>query len=99
MSSSRPFVELRCSSIVRARRPFSNTCASAKRVVVGHGLYVRLEMAESLPPVAVGYVRVSTEEQAVSGLGLEAQRAAITNEAACRGYELAGICQDAGVSG
>src|SRR5581483_5291643 len=50
-------------------------------------------------PVAVGYVRVSTEEQAVSGLGLEAQRSAITSEAARRGFELAGIYQDAGVSG
>ena len=49
--------------------------------------------------MAVGYVRVSTEEQAVSGLGLEAQRSAITSEAARRGYELAGIYQDAGVSG
>jgi DNA invertase Pin-like site-specific DNA recombinase len=56
-------------------------------------------MDESPPPVAVGYIRVSTEEQAVSGLGLEAQRNAITSEAARRGYELAGIYQDAGVSG
>lgn len=54
---------------------------------------------EASPLVAVGYVRVSTEEQAVSGLGLEAQRIAITSEAARRGYVLAGTYEDAGVSG
>jgi DNA invertase Pin-like site-specific DNA recombinase len=49
--------------------------------------------------IAVGYVRVSTEEQAVSGLGLAAQRAAIESEAGRRGYTLAHIYEDAGVSG
>ena len=46
----------------------------------------------------MGYVRVSTDEQAESGAGLAAQRAAI--EAACeqRGWELVGIEEDAGVS-
>ena len=48
----------------------------------------------------VGYVRVSTAEQADSGAGLEAQRAAIVGEVKRRGWEVVGICEDAnGVSG
>jgi DNA invertase Pin-like site-specific DNA recombinase len=48
---------------------------------------------------AVGYVRVSTSEQADSGLGLEAQRAAITAECDRRGWQLTEIHEDAGLSG
>ncbi len=43
---------------------------------------------------AIGYVRVSTEEQGISGLGLESQRISIQEEAARRGWELAGIFED-----
>jgi DNA invertase Pin-like site-specific DNA recombinase len=43
----------------------------------------------------VGYVRVSTDEQAVSGLGLAAQRAAIEAECARRGWGLVAIHEDA----
>ena len=46
----------------------------------------------------LGYVRVSTAEQSESGLGLEAQRAAITTESSGRGWELLEIFTDAGVS-
>ena len=46
-----------------------------------------------------GYARVSTQEQSVSGLGLEAQRAAITAEAMHRGWQLVTIHEDAGLSG
>jgi DNA invertase Pin-like site-specific DNA recombinase len=46
-----------------------------------------------------GYVRVSTEEQADSGAGLSAQRAAIRAEAKRRGWQLVGVFEDAGVSG
>jgi DNA invertase Pin-like site-specific DNA recombinase len=48
---------------------------------------------------AIGYVRVSTEEQADSRLGLEAQRAAIVAEAERRGWRLVEIVEDAAVSG
>ena len=47
---------------------------------------------------AIGYIRVSTSEQADSGLGLEAQRAAITDEAKRRGRQLLDIYEDAGAS-
>ena len=43
----------------------------------------------------VGYVRVSTDEQALSGLGLAAQRAAIEAECARRGWTLVAIHEDA----
>lgn len=48
---------------------------------------------------AVGYVRVSTEEQRESGAGLEAQRSAIEAEAKRRGWALGEVYTDAGVSG
>jgi DNA invertase Pin-like site-specific DNA recombinase len=47
----------------------------------------------------VGYVRVSTEEQADSRAGLDAQRTAIEAEAARRGWQVVGIFEDAGISG
>lgn len=47
----------------------------------------------------VGYIRVSTEEQADSGAGLAAQRTAITAECERRGWRLLGVYEDAGASG
>lgn len=46
----------------------------------------------------IGYVRVSTQEQAESRLGLEAQRAAIASWAASRGLPVT-IYEDAGITG
>lgn len=47
----------------------------------------------------LGYVRVSTEEQANSGAGLAAQRAAILGEAERRGWRLVEVIEDAGFTG
>ena len=47
----------------------------------------------------VGYVRVSSAEQADSGAGLETQHSAIEAEASRRGWELVRVFEDAGASG
>ena len=46
----------------------------------------------------IGYVRVSTDEQADSGLSLENQRARIQSQADANGWTLLGVYEDAGVS-
>ncbi len=48
---------------------------------------------------AYGYVRVSSEGQALDGVSLDAQRAKIAAWADLNGYELAGVFEDAGISG
>jgi site-specific DNA recombinase len=58
-------------------------------------LTARAEVASK----AVGYIRVSSEEQASSGFGLTTQEAAIRAFAASQGYELLEVVADPGVSG
>ncbi len=53
---------------------------------------------EAATGVVVGYLRVSTQEQADSGLGLAAQRTAISAIATARGWSVL-WCIDEGVSG
>lgn len=48
---------------------------------------------------AAAYIRVSTDEQAEHGYSLELQRERITAQIAAKGWELAGIYEDAGQSG
>ncbi|MGH7642832.1 MAG: recombinase family protein [Candidatus Dormibacteria bacterium] len=59
----------------------------------------RVKVQRTATAKVVGYARVSTLEQADSGLGLEAQRRAIRSECERRGWELVGIEEDAGWSG
>lgn len=47
----------------------------------------------------IGYIRVSTTEQARDGFSLNAQRAAIEDECARRGWELVDVLADEGYSG
>jgi site-specific DNA recombinase len=47
---------------------------------------------------AIGYIRVSTDEQATDGVSLEIQRAKVEAYAALYGLELVAIVEDAGVS-
>lgn len=55
--------------------------------------------ARSRPQTVVGYTRVSTDEQASSGLGLKAQRSLIEEECRRRGWDLLEVYEDAGASG
>ena len=55
--------------------------------------------AEALATKAVGYIRVSTEEQATNGHGLEVQDRAIRSFAESQGYTLIDVVSDPGVSG
>lgn len=48
---------------------------------------------------AIAYLRVSTAQQVESGLGLDAQRAAVTTAAARHGLPLGATFTDAGISG
>src|SRR5690349_19214592 len=48
---------------------------------------------------AIAYLRVSSDQQAESGLGLEAQEIAVRAAAGRIGLELEKVCVDAGVSG
>ena len=59
----------------------------------------RTETQLVLSQKAVGYVRVSSDEQSNNGHGLEAQEAAIRAFAESQGYELVDVVADAGVSG
>lgn len=59
----------------------------------------QLYSAAMKPPRAIGYIRVSTEEQARSALGLEAQERAILLAAEQRGWDLVDVVTDAGLSG
>jgi DNA invertase Pin-like site-specific DNA recombinase len=47
---------------------------------------------------AIGYIRVSTEEQAAHGISLDAQRAKIEAYALLKDLELVDIIEDAGKS-
>jgi site-specific DNA recombinase len=52
----------------------------------------------STSSIAVGYVRVSTEEQALEGVSLAAQEAALRAYCTLRGFELVDLIREEGVS-
>ena len=56
-------------------------------------------MSRKRPKIAVGYMRVSSQEQADSGLSLEEQRREIEAIAERFGFQLAAVHSDEGVSG
>ena len=58
-----------------------------------------MQSAESTTQRVAAYLRVSTDEQADSRLGLEAQEASIRAEADRRGWEIVATYTDEGVSG
>lgn len=60
---------------------------------------VTADARAAIAQVAAGYVRVSTEEQATHGHGLDAQERAIRAFAASQGYELVDVVADPGLSG
>ena len=73
-----------------------------RHTVIDRFLYDE-EMGTSVGPETgtriVGYLRVSTEEQAESGLGLRAQERVIRAEASRRGWTIVGIYTDRATSG
>ena len=59
----------------------------------------RAQTARRAATAAIGYARVSREEQAREGVSLDAQRARVTAYAQAKGLELVGILTDEGLSG
>jgi len=59
-------------------------------------MWYRAKMSDT--KLVVGYIRVSTDEQAEQRLGLDAQRERIAAYCTARGWVLAGVIEDAGVS-
>jgi hypothetical protein len=59
----------------------------------------RRRRTAAAPATVVAYTRVSTEEQAISGAGLAAQRTTIETEAALRGWTIVEWHSDEGISG
>lgn len=60
---------------------------------------VQTAQRDTVRAKAVGYLRVSTEEQAQSGFGLDAQEEAVRKYAEAVGLELVDVVADPGISG
>ena len=72
---------------------------AALRAARGAGRRRVRRLAPAGPGCVVGYLRVSGEEQAATGLGIDAQLSAIKAECASRGLTLCAVYRDEGVSG
>ena len=79
--------------------PLPGTGSSLPEGVVHSGCPFWKSVPMSGPVRAFAYARVSTEEQADSGLGLDAQITAATAGISARGWTLAAKLVDAGISG
>ncbi len=62
-------------------------------------MHVDARMSEAVPTRALGYVRVSTEEQAREGVSLDAQEARIRAYATAKDLDLVEVIRDEGFSG
>lgn len=60
---------------------------------------MRKDQGMAKPQNLVGYIRVSTSEQATSGLGLDAQRTSIESAVKAQGWTLSEIVVDGGETG
>ena len=80
---------------MQAIRPFLHTCNDREVCYVqAAGDSCRLSSMTTVKNM-VGYIRVSTEDQAESGLGLASQRTAIEAECVSRGWNLIAVYEDA----
>jgi DNA invertase Pin-like site-specific DNA recombinase len=61
-------------------------------------MMIKIQWSDKMAKQAIGYVRVSTEQQATEGVSLEAQIEKIKAYAVCYGYDLIDIQIDAGAS-
>ncbi len=58
-----------------------------------------MSTTDHTPNKAIGYLRVSTNQQATEGVSLDSQRLRVEAWAVAHGFELVGIFEDAGLSG
>src|SRR5690242_4734477 len=77
----------------RSRALAGHSCIGNERLLYDVHMAARTKTNTS-GMIALGYVRVSTAEQGKSGLGTEAQRAAIKAECTRRGWRLQSVAID-----
>ena len=87
------------SLLARARRHRPNPLGDGALVTYRHRVAPRQHLPKLAISHAIVYLRVSTEEQARSGLGKEAQEAACRGFCTRLGWEVASIHVDDGMSG
>lgn len=104
IASDRCSTRMRMTSAAPTRTP--TTCAAPKRKETinaspsrGDAIHETARQSNSEIRSAIGYVRVSTAEQATEGVSIDAQSARIQAWAAANGYRLAALHVDAGLSG
>ena len=84
--------------VARAASHTTNTTNRSTHTTNRSARYKPRHAARTAVTECLAYIRVSTEEQADSGLSLENQRARIRAQAEANGWTLAAVFEDAGVS-